>query len=172
MAITIRPARVTDATALSHLGAATFRETFDGTTSPENMRIYLSEAYSPEKQASEIVDPDNTVIVAETDEGELVGFAYVGIGEIIEGVSGPGVVELKRIYVANAWHGKGVAHSLMSAALDAGRARGAHTIWLGVWEHNARALGFYYKYGFKRVGEHPFVLGDDAQTDWVLALSL
>jgi GNAT superfamily N-acetyltransferase len=48
----------------------------------------------------------------------------------------------------------------------------AQTMWLGVWERNPRAVAFYRKYGFTRVGEHTFMLGADAQTDWVLARPL
>ena len=81
-------------------------------------------------------------------------------------------MELKRLYVTRSWHGKGVAQALMDAALDAARARGAKTLWLGVWERNERAVAFYGKYGFARVGEHTFVLGSDAQTDWLLARPL
>jgi ribosomal protein S18 acetylase RimI-like enzyme len=81
-------------------------------------------------------------------------------------------LELKRLYVARACHGQGVAQALMDAALDAARARGAQTMWLGVWERNPRAVAFYRKYGFTRVGEHTFMLGTDAQTDWVLARPL
>jgi hypothetical protein len=33
-------------------------------------------------------------------------------------------------------------------------------------------VAFYTKYGFTRVGEHTFVLGGDAQTDWVLVRPL
>jgi ribosomal protein S18 acetylase RimI-like enzyme len=80
-------------------------------------------------------------------------------------------LELKRLDVARAWHGQRVAQALMDVALDAARARGARTVWLGVWERNPRAIAFYAKYGFTRVGEHTFVLGADAQTDWVLARS-
>jgi ribosomal protein S18 acetylase RimI-like enzyme len=87
-------------------------------------------------------------------------------------VGGPAPLELKRLYVARAWHGRGVAQALMNAALDAARARSAGTLWLGVWERNPRAVRFYEKYGFARVGEHTFVLGADAQTDWILARPL
>ncbi len=60
----------------------------------------------------------------------------------------------------------------MDAAIESARASGAQTLWLGVWERNLRALAFYAKYGFVRVGEHTFTLGTDAQTDWVLARPL
>jgi molybdopterin-guanine dinucleotide biosynthesis protein A len=41
-------------------------------------------------------------------------------------------------------------------------------VWLAVWERNGRALGFYRKHGFRRVGTQGFRLGADTQTDDVL----
>ena len=70
---------------------------------------------------------------------------------------------------ARAWHGRGVAQVLMVAATGAARGCHAETVWLGVCERNARAVAFYTKFGFVRVGEHDFVLGSDRQTDWLLA---
>jgi diamine N-acetyltransferase len=46
------------------------------------------------------------------------------------------------------------------------------TLWLGVWEHNARAIAFYTKCGFIDVGEHAFFVGGDEQTDRVMSRSL
>jgi len=37
-----------------------------------------------------------------------------------------------------------------------------------VWERNARAIAFYERWGFARVGSHPFKLGADEQTDLVM----
>ena len=45
---TIRRAAIDDAAALSHLGATTFRETFAGENTPEDMARYLAEAFTPE----------------------------------------------------------------------------------------------------------------------------
>lgn len=41
-------------------------------------------------------------------------------------------------------------------------------IWLGVWEHNQKALRFYEKMGYEHFGEHTFLLGDDVQTDYLM----
>ena len=171
MTIEIRPATAADAPALSRLGAATFRETFEGENSPEDMARYLADSFSPERQAAEIADPRGTVLLAEHHDGRptLVGYAHLIAGPAPEAVRGAAPLELKRIYVARAWHGRGVAQALMSAAVDTARARGAQTLWLGVWERNPRAVAFYAKYGFERVGEHAFVLGADRQTDWLFA---
>jgi ribosomal protein S18 acetylase RimI-like enzyme len=170
---TIRTASSADAARLSRLAAMTFRDTFEAENAPEDMERYLAEAFTPEQQAVEIADPDSTILEAEQkltpDTVELVGYAHLTSASTPEAVLGPAPLELKRLYVARAWHGRGVAQALMNAVLDAARTRGAKTLWLGVWERNPRAVTFYEKYGFARVGEHSFVLGSDVQTDWVLA---
>ena len=56
----------------------------------------------------------------------------------------------------------------MSALIDRALEVGAKTLWLGVWEHNPRALAFYGKFGFTCVGEHTFVLGTDKQRDLIM----
>jgi RimJ/RimL family protein N-acetyltransferase len=53
----------------------------------------------------------------------------------------------------------------MAAVVRAAAARDIPSIWLGVWERNARAVAFYRKVGFLDVGSHVFVLGTDEQTD-------
>ena len=176
MTVKVRPAAIADAVALSRLGAATFRETFEGENTPEDMARYLAEAFSPDQQAAEIADPRGTVLVAEHHaaygDAELVGYAHLLSGAAPEAIQGPDPLELKRLYVSRAWHGRRVAQALMDAAIVAARARGAQTLWLGVWERNPRAVAFYAKYGFARVGEHTFVLGADLQTDWLFSRPL
>ena len=172
----VRAAAVADAVPLSRLAASTFRETFERDNTPEDMERYLAEAFSPGLQAAEIDDPLGVMLLAEcvgeSGDAEMVGYAHLLSGPVPQAVTGPTPLELKRLYVARAWHGRRVAQALMDAALIAARRRGAQTMWLGVWERNARALAFYTRYGFTRVGEHTFMLGDDAQTDWVFSRPL
>ncbi len=61
-----------------------------------------------------------------------------------------------------------VAGPLMAATLDAASANGAATAWLGVNEENGRAIRFYEKHGFAKVGHKHFRLGDREEDDWVL----
>jgi ribosomal protein S18 acetylase RimI-like enzyme len=60
----------------------------------------------------------------------------------------------------------------MEAAIQIAMDHKKAVIWLGVWEHNRRAIDFYIKWGFKRFGEHIFMLGEDAQTDLLLRKTL
>jgi ribosomal protein S18 acetylase RimI-like enzyme len=57
----------------------------------------------------------------------------------------------------------------MSACVDVMTGRRSDVVWLGVWEHNPKAIAFYKKLGFGEVGEQVFPLGSDAQRDIVMA---
>jgi diamine N-acetyltransferase len=162
-----------DAATLAELGARTFYESFAADNTPEDMRRHLESQFSPSLQLAEIGDPAlDTLLVRDASTGDAIAFAQVRAGKITDGVPATGSIELWRFYVDKAWHGRGVAHSLMDAAKDCGRGRGATTMWLGVWERNPRAQAFYRKHGFTKVGSHVFVVGSDPQTDDVLLCSL
>ena len=158
----VRRATPADAAALAELGARTFRDTFAEQNTAEDMRLYLANTYGEELQRREIEDPEIVTLVAENG-GALVAFA-----QLRRSIEGYGDVELARLYVDRGHHGQGLAQTMMNAAIDAARALGGATLWLGVWERNARAIRFYEKCGFTDVGSHPFLVGNDLQTDRVM----
>ncbi len=132
------------------------------------MDAYLAETYGHDLQRAELADQSIATLLAEGGEG-LAGFAQVRDHDVPPCVTGPDPVELWRFYVDQRWHGRGLAQQLMRAVDDEARARGARTLWLGVWERNFRAQAFYSKCGFIDVGSHAFMLGTDRQTDRVMA---
>ena len=98
----------------------------------------------------------------------MAGYAQLRSGLAPTCVTGELPVELWRFYIAQAWHGRGVAQALMRRVESEAYRRGARTLWLGVWERNERAKAFYHKNGFSDVGSHVFMVGTDAQTDRIL----
>jgi ribosomal protein S18 acetylase RimI-like enzyme len=68
--------------------------------------------------------------------------------------------------------GKGIGSALLQNCIDMAKEINREIIWLGVWEHNYRAIYFYTKWGFEKFAEHDFVLGNDVQTDWLMKRSL
>jgi ribosomal protein S18 acetylase RimI-like enzyme len=170
----LRPGRAADAASLAEFGARTFRDTFAAHNRPEDMDAYVSLAYGEQQQAAELADPQVSVLVAESSEGALIGYAVVrqAPDEAPPCVTGEAPVELARLYVDHGWHGRGVGEALMRGVVERARERGGDTLWLGVWEHNPRARAFYARWGFREVGEHPFPLGADIQRDILLARPL
>jgi ribosomal protein S18 acetylase RimI-like enzyme len=167
----LRRATAADAATLAELGARTFHDTFAADNRPEDMAAYLSSAFTAERLAEELADPRSVFLVAES-EGEAVGYAKLHAGETHEGVRGERAIELARLYAAKEWLGRGVGPALMRECLAEARRRGHRTIWLGVWEHNLRAIAFYRRFGFRDAGAQIFVVGFDEQTDAVMERAL
>lgn len=167
----IRFAAVEDAAALAGLARSTFDEAFGHLCDANDMRIYMDEAFAPPQLAREIADPACAFLLA-FSASEMIGYLKLRTGYLPKCVTGPNPIELCRLYVPRAFHGRGIAARLMDEGLQLARARGHQTMWLGVWDRNHRAQGFYRKYDFHQVGEHPFQLGNDAQTDMVWARPL
>lgn len=169
--IVIRAGVATDATALAALAARTFRETFAADNRPEDMALHIAHAYGTSQQLSELVDPDIGTLLVEVD-GQLAGYAQVRSGVAPACVKGEAPLELWRFYIAQPWHGQGVAQALMRRVESEAYRRGGRTLWLGVWERNERAKAFYHRNGFMDVGSHVFIVGTDAQTDRILVRPL
>ncbi len=131
------------------------------------MDAHCVKAYGEAIQASEIVNPKIETFVCD-ERGELVGYAQLRWGTAPPCVLALKPAELQRIYVDQRWHGAGIAQELMSQVLTAAVRGNADQVWLGVWENNPRAMAFYGKFGFNKVGHHVFQLGDDSQCDWIL----
>ncbi|NMB55146.1 MAG: GNAT family N-acetyltransferase [Leptolinea sp.] len=164
----IRLANTSDDRLLAELGARTFADSFSAENTPEDMAAYLAGAFSPEKQAAELADPRSVFLIAEED-GQPVGYARLKLGPAPECVTADRPIEIVRFYAIKEMIGRGVGAALMTACLDEARDRGSDVAWLDVWEKNPRAITFYRKWGFEKVGEQDFQLGDDLQNDWLMS---
>jgi ribosomal protein S18 acetylase RimI-like enzyme len=60
----------------------------------------------------------------------------------------------------------------MSTALDAARAEGRARALLGVYAGNIRAVAFYERVGFRRIGERRFRVGENWCDDFIFAMPL
>ena len=169
--LTLRPATLHDAAALAAFAESVFRETFGPHNRPEDMDAYCSAAFSLAELERELTAPYLHTVLGVAG-GDIAGYAQLRDGPPPECVAGPDPIELKRLYVGRRWQGSGVAQTLMAHAMDLAQQRGAATLYLSVWQHNHRAIAFYAKQGFERVGAAPFQLGADIQLDPVMMRSL
>lgn len=169
--LTIRRALASEAEALARLMERSFRDAFGPANQPEHLAAHVARSYGADIQRNEIADPALIVLVAEVN-GALCGYAQIREGEYPAQVTGPQPIQLWRFYLDQAWLGKGVAQALMEAVKQEARARGAGTLWLGVWEENPRGIAFYRKVGFSPVGKFLFHVGDDPQQDLIMTHSL
>jgi len=169
--VTVRRANPDDANLLTELGGRTFVETFAADNTSEDMDAYLASNFNLAQQTAELAHPASMFLIAEVG-GVAAGYAKLHAGEPAEGIEGARPIELVRLYASREWLGRSVGEALMRACLDEARRAGYETIWLGVWEKNARAQAFYRKWDFRAVGEHLFQLGSDQQRDILMERAL
>lgn len=171
MTLTIRFATVEDAKLIADLSRKTFYETFGYLNTKANMDKFMNEQFTRDKLVQEVGAPENIFLLI-FDDDTPVGYAKLRHGKSYPAFEGKDSVEIARIYVINSYIGAGVGKELIRKCIFLARDMKKEIIWLGVWEKNHRAIAFYNKWGFEKFGEHPFVLGDDVQTDWLMKKQL
>lgn len=169
--ITIRPASPEDAQLLAELCAKTFYETFASFNRDEDMKSYMGVNFNVAQIEHELQVEGTTYLLA-LQRGSAVGYAKLKKHQQQEDLNEENTIEIERIYSSKEYLGKGVGKSLMEACLNLARQDGHKVIWLGVWEHNPRAICFYEKWGFEKFGSHLFMLGNDLQTDLLMKKNL
>jgi ribosomal protein S18 acetylase RimI-like enzyme len=135
------------------------------------MDRYLTESYSLHRLADEIGNKDSEFYFARQGS-QVIGYLKMNSGLIQTELKATNGIEIERIYVLKEYHGKQVGQMLYEWALRLAQDRKFDYVWLGVWEHNRRAIRFYEKNGFEPFDKHIFRLGDDEQTDIMMKKDL
>jgi len=166
----IRLASLDDAAALAEAGKKLFLQAYDGLIPEQEMAAYIAEHFHEARQKSELLNPAMTTLLLECSN-KIAGFAQLCHEPVpIEGFQAE--VELRRIYLDKAWHGKGMARLLMKKVAGAAASLSAQAIWLAVWDANIRAITFYRKVGFEVIGAQEFRVDTLVQNDLVMRAGL
>lgn len=168
----LRAAGAADIPALSRLGIDSFVAKFGALYSPENLATFLDEVHSPAALAAELADPTRLYRLAVRD-GALLGYCKLGLTCGFPGhARGARVMELKQLYTDPAALGGGIGTALMDWAMDEFAARGADEVQLSVYADNPGAQRFYARYGFARVADITFRVGDHVDPEFLFAKML
>lgn len=172
MSHTIRRAAADDAGALAELAAITFPLACPPSSSPEDIAAHLANTLSEQHFQRYLADQDITILVLDSGD-RLNGYSLLvnrapADPDVASALTLVPSVELSKCYVHPEHHGLGAAAELMHASLEAAAAAGGAGAWLGVNSQNARAIRFYEKSGFAKVGTKSFQLGRTVEHDFVL----
>lgn len=156
-----------DIKTLQAIAKQTFTETFGSQNTAEDLAKFLSEEYDFDKLKAEVENPESFYYFYYFED-ELAGYLKLNVGAAQTESDYPESLEIQRIYVLQKYQGKRIGLAMMQQALVIAEELKKPQVWLGVWENNFKAQAFYQKSGFKKVGSHDFILGDDRQTDHIL----
>lgn len=157
---------------LRQLAIETFSETFGHDNTPEQLEAYFEEAYGEDILTKELTSLESRVVFILVDD-QVAGYSKVNWGTAQTEQELVDAFEIQRIYILKKYQGLGLGKMLFEDALKIAEQKGFTWAWLGVWEHNTKAQGFYAKYGFEKFSEHAFQVSEDKiDVDWLLKKKL
>jgi ribosomal protein S18 acetylase RimI-like enzyme len=174
----LRRADIIDINALSQLRQKTFRETFIEDFSipfpKKELDSFIHSSTSPESFAKKIDDPKRAIwVIEEKINGELIAFTTAGPCDT-DHIPHPDVCSNKdgaidQFYVQRNRQSHGFGQQLMNIVLSwLEEQYPARPIWLTVWSGNFKAQKFYTHYGFNRVGEFDYSVGELKTCEFIM----
>lgn len=166
----LRPASPSDALALAELGRSSFCAAFEHLYRPQDLTTFLDQVYTTDTVAQEIADPSITHRLADAG-GKLVGYCKLRVPSWYAEHSGArNPIALGQLYTDAEYTGQGIGAALMDWALDHARDQGHDAVQLSVWSENFGAQRFYQRYGFGKIADIDFWVGEQRDEEFLYEL--
>ncbi len=170
---TFRSAEPVDVPALAALGRASFTDAFGHLYAPEDLAAFLDEVHDEAAVARRVASPNRVYRLAEDAEGKLVGYCQLVLRDSFEPAStAERPITLSQLYCVASATGSGLGTALMEWALAEARTHGADELRLSVWAENHGAQRFYARYGFEKVADISFWVGQHRDDEFLYSLKL
>lgn len=168
----LRPASLDDIPALADLGRESFCTTFAHLYAPEDLAAFLKQAYSIDGVTGDYHDPNLVYRLAQDDSG-LAGYCKIALNSPYADQSDAhDPMGLNQLYTAPGRTGQGIGAALMQWALDEARGRCKDAIQLSVYAENYGAQRFYQRYGFTKIADIEFWVGNHCDPEFLYELRL
>lgn len=165
----LRAATPADVPALSQLATEAFVAKFGPLYSAQDLATFLAGSLSEAAVAADLANPAMLYRLA-ARSGRLVAFAKLGLTcGFPDHACGRRVLELKQLYTAPDATGGGLGSALMDWAMAEFAARGADEVQISVYSENHAAHRFYQRYGFEKVADITFKVGEQLDPEFLFA---
>lgn len=168
----LRPATLDDVSQLAQLGRVSFCATFAHLYSPADLEAFLEEVYS-ERAVAEEVEGIECVHCLADDDGALIGYCKLRTPSwYAEHSDARNPIALGQLYTAPGRTGEGIGAALMEWAIAYAREASRDAIQLSVYAENEGAQRFYQRYGFAKIADITFKVGDHYDPEHLYELRL
>lgn len=169
VSIEVRVAGPDDVAAVSATGSSVFWDAYGGSAPDDDIAHYVESFFSEPAVAAEISRREVTYLVA-TENDRCAGFVKMRDGDIPALVTAESAIEVQQLYVSTDFQRRGIGRLLLDNVMLATRARSIAGVWLSVWDDADWATAFYLNYGFRSLGETPFIIGNTEFVDYLMWL--
>lgn len=168
LSVALRPVRLANRTALAQLGRETYAQHFSHLWSPQALAAYLETNFGDTRLAADLQPDANVRYYFVERQAVVLGYVKLKPHRPLPLAPNLPGLELEKIYFRKAAAGQGAGHETLQWVLQEAAALGEKRIWLDVLKSNVRAVQFYERFGFARVGELPFATDRAAVGMWVM----
>ncbi|KAG0370558.1 N-acetyltransferase GCN5 [Gamsiella multidivaricata] len=163
----LRQAVPEDAPVLAELGALTFTHTFGHMYTPKDLQDFLTTTYTLEQHLNPLTDSRESFWLLEDDNCQALAFGWAGACKLpvpnLESTAG----EIKRLYVHPDHQGKNLGSRILKKMLAWLEDEGFGPLYIGVWSENYGAQRLYARYGFEKVCEYEFAVGNHRDREFI-----
>ena len=171
MKLHLEPCTVADLSVLAELSKSTFKEAFESQNNPDDFKAYINSAFGDKSLLKELQDYNSSFFLVYRDS-DLAGYIKLNENGSQSDIRDNNSLEIERIYVLSEFQGQGIGAWMLGQVISMARDKKKYYLWLGVWERNTQAIKFYERLGFYKFGSHPYYIGRDEQTDWLMRLDI
>ena len=126
----------------------------------KDLMDYYDWTFSVQKIEDGIEKPNNIFWIAFANRLP-VGYAKLKLNSNSEFIESKSVCQLQKIYVLRDFLSMKIGFELQEALLKKAKELNFHQVWLSVLNSNQRAISFYKKTGFEKIGNHDFQIGQE-----------
>jgi ribosomal protein S18 acetylase RimI-like enzyme len=171
----IEVATANDIPALIAFGKQEFARAFGHLYTAADLESYLQEAYCTEIYVTWINSKDDCIYIAFSGDHAIAGYVLGGLCSLplencgFDDKYASTCREVKRMYIHPSAFGSGLSDILLLKILKWLQSDKEYSprIYLGVYSENGRAIKFYNRHHFEKVGEYGFVVGDLVDREFI-----
>ncbi|MFD1315050.1 GNAT family N-acetyltransferase [Namhaeicola litoreus] len=152
-------ATVNDCEPLNEIAKISFLEAHGKSAPTKDINSYVSKNFGLNTFIKELKNPENLYYLIYHDQ-KLAGYSKTIFNRPNENIRDENIAKLERFYLLSEFYGKGIAGELFNFNKSISYQKSQKGIWLAVWIENHRAIQFYTKNGFKRVGSYDFQISE------------
>ncbi|WOC39691.1 GNAT family N-acetyltransferase [Polaribacter sp. HL-MS24] len=155
----ILKANSTHSALLSKLSEQSFLVPHGHSAPKKDIDNYIAANFSQENFLEELENPKNEYHLIYY-QNEIAGFSKVVLNSENENIKARNTMLLSRLYLLKEFYGLGLGKALLEFNISFAKRYNQRGIWLAVWVENPRAILFYKKMGFQKVGAYDFKISE------------
>lgn len=153
--VEFRKIEINDWTIIQKIAYETWPTTFGQVLPKEQINYMLQLIYNEESLKKQILEKEHDFILAEKDNQSL-GFASYEINYNSE----PQLM-IHKLYILPVTQGLGIGTKFLNLLSEIAQVNKNNQLSLKVYYENTKAIGFYEKYGFKKIGTETTDIGNN-----------